>query len=163
MKTIFFACATSLGLALSAQAQDTPPLPAGWFLLTPGSLAQSHEGLSVFHVMYESEAALFDDLPDAQTHAQLLAALEAQCRATEMTAEIARVRATFLKMGIPENKLFDALRLSVRHDGTLPDGARLVTVFETLHDLNPDGTCGPRRSATPAVVMQDTETRIIRG
>lgn len=163
MKTLALASATAMVLATAAPAQDAPALPEGWFPLNPGALAQSHEGLSVFAVMYESAAPLFDDLPDASTHTALLQALEAQCQSDAMTAEIERVRATFLRMGIAENKLFEAIRMAVRHDGTAPDGTRLVTVFETLHDMTRDGKCGARRPADPALLMTEPETRIIRG
>jgi hypothetical protein len=151
-----------LGMGFAAQAQETS-LPAGWFPLILGAYAQSHEGLGVFHVMYESEAPLFDDLPVAATHAQLLDDLAVQCQTSEMAAEIARIRETFLKMGIPQEKLFEAIRMSVRHDGTASDGTRLVTVFETLHDLNDDGTCGASRAAAPVLLWQEPEARYIRG
>lgn len=113
--------------------------------------------------MYESAAPLFDDLPDAATHVQLPDALQAQCQTPEMTAEIARFRDIFLKMGNPEKKLFEVIRKSVRHHGTAPDGTRLVTVFETLYDLNRNGTSGAHRPAEPAVLLRDAESCFIRG
>ena len=162
---ILVAC-INLGQGASAQGimlTTSEPLPQGWTSFIGGALAQTPEGLTVFSSMFESEAPLFDDLPDDATHTQLLDVLATQCRSDAMSAEIERLRLHFLNLGFPKEKLFQALRMSVRWEGVTADGLRLVTVFETLHAVDDNGRCGARQPTEPRLFGEDFETRIIRG
>ncbi|HMO07873.1 MAG TPA: hypothetical protein PKD10_09510 [Paracoccaceae bacterium] len=148
--------------ATQAAALDGLPLPDGWEVFLRGSFAQTPDGIGVFSVMLAAPAPLYADLPDADLRAALAGVLAAPCRSPVMAEEIAGTRAFFQKALGTSGEVFGAARMQVRWETTTAEGSPRVEIFETLHDIAADGSCGERRTARGGVLIDQPDLRVVR-
>lgn len=139
-------------------------LPAGWTVFLPGSLTPlpPEHTPAVFSITFEPPAPAYADLPDAATGAALAETLSRLCAHPATAAEIAWTRERFRKAPATDGPVYAGALMRLRWETTDARGGRQVAIFEILHDMAADGSCGASRPHGGEVVMTGEDLRIFR-